>query len=367
MGTVYRRKDSIVFWIKYYRNGKPFYESSKSEKETDAKKLLKLREGEIQAGTFSGLQVKRITISELLDDVVNDYKVNKKRSLDRLELSVKHILGYFDGCKAADISSTAIQKYILHRQAQGAENGTINRELSAMKRAFTLAVRATPKKIINPPYVQMLKEASPREGFLDHQDYMKLKEILPEYLRPLLVAAYHTGMRKGELINLQWSSVDLIEGKISLSGASTKNGKPRKIFLTGELYQTILNQRTICDSQFPDCQYIFFRDGKRIKDFRKSWKTACTAAGLEGLLVHDLRRSGIRGLIRSGVSTTVAMRVSGHLTESVFRRYDITSDSDLKSASEKVSEYHHQLEEKLSRVNGSYEMVTLKANESEKT
>ncbi len=83
-----------------------------------------------------------------------------------------------------------------------------------------------------------------------------------------------------------------------------------------------------------DCSFVFHRHGQPIGDFRKSWAAACQKAGVSGTLVHDMRRSAIRNYIRSGVSESVAMALSGHKTRSVFDRYNITSEEDLRRASE---------------------------------
>ena len=76
--------------------------------------------------------------------------------------------------------------------------------------------------------------------------------------------------------------------------------------------------------------------GEPIGDFRKAFDAACTAAGLQGIVPHDLRRSAVRNFIRAGVKESVAMRLSGHRTRSVFDRYNIVSEDDLIDASPKL-------------------------------
>ena len=83
--------------------------------------------------------------------------------------------------------------------------------------------------------------------------------------------------------------------------------------------------------------HVFHRYGKPIKSLRRAWKTACKDAGRPGLLLHDLRRSAVRNLERAGISRSVAMKLTGHKTEAVYRRYAIVAESDLREAGTKLA------------------------------
>jgi integrase len=98
------------------------------------------------------------------------------------------------------------------------------------------------------------------------------------------------------------------------------------------------------------CDWVFHWNGKPLGSHVKGWDRACSAAGLAGLHFHDLRRSAIRNIERAGIPRHVAMQISGHRTENVYRRYDIVVEADLKAAGEKLAAYHAQQGPKLRRV-----------------
>jgi hypothetical protein len=102
MGCIYKRGN--IWWVKYYRAGKPYSESSRSDKESAAKRLLKLREGQITENRFPGLKIEKVRFKELAEDFTNDYRINNKKSIDRAERSVKHLKGHFEGVRAIDTS-----------------------------------------------------------------------------------------------------------------------------------------------------------------------------------------------------------------------------------------------------------------------
>ena len=242
-----------------------------------------------------------------------------------------------EGIKVSSVTVDMIDKFKTQRKAEGASNATINRSLGALRRMFALAIERGSLKYA--PFIKMLPEAEARTGFLEVQEYDKLYEALPDYVKPILQIGFYTGMRLGEIKNLTWSHVDLANNVIRLEDQDVKNSQGREIPLIDGLPNILEKLR----QANPTAEYVFLGvSGKQIKSFRKAWARACETAGLKNFLFHDLRRSAVRNLVRAGVPRGVAMKITGHKTEEVFERYNITDSKDIKSAGESVAEYLNQ-------------------------
>lgn len=345
MGSIYKR--GSIFWIKYYRNGIPMRESSESEKETLARSLLRQREGDIERGLPITPRTNRVSFEELAADVVSDYDVNGKRSLrDVTRYFEMHLNPYFEGWKAVHINTTQVRNYIKHRQAQGAKNASINRELSALKRGFKLAAEAG--KLTIKPTIHMLQEDNVRVGFFEPERFEAVRARLPEVLRGLVTFAYITGWRvPSEVQPLQWRQVDFAAGQVRLDAGTTKNGEARQFPFTAALRSVLEAQwdymRRIEREQGIICPWVFHRAGKPIKVFRKVWARACRDAGCPGMIRHDFRRTAVRNLVRAGIPERVAMTMTGHKTRSVFERYNIVSEGDLTDAAKRLDEAANKL------------------------
>jgi integrase len=149
----------------------------------------------------------------------------------------------------------------------------------------------------------------------------------------MLAVATNFGWRKGELLGLRVSQVDILDRIIRLEVGTTKNDGGRNVVMTNETFELL---RACVAGKKPD-DYVFTReDGKRVKDFRGVWAKVCAAAGKPDLLFHDLRRTGARNLRRLGVSESVIMRIGGWKTASIFHRYDITDQEDIADAARRL-------------------------------
>jgi integrase len=195
------------------------------------------------------------------------------------------------------------------------------------------------------PKIPKLAENNVRKGFFDHADFVKLRAELPEHLRPVITFAYSTGCRKGEILALRWNQVDLVARVFRLEPGETKNSEGRTIPIIGELFEMLTIEKTRRNQMHPECPYVFSRYGKRILNFYSAWTEASLRAGLADdqgkakRLFHDLRRTGVRNLIRAGVPERIAMMISGHKSRSVLDRYNIVDERDLLTAGHRLESY----------------------------
>lgn len=339
-----KRADGTVmvlptWWIKYSKNGRVYRESTSTKVYAEAERFLKRRLGEVATGKFAGLAVERISVNELFDDLMEDYRLNKRASIVETTSRLKnHLRPFFGEMRAGDVSTAHVKRYMRKRLEAGVVSATVNRELEILKRAFTLAIKSDPPKVVRELSITMLTEDNVRTGFLDDSGYLRVKQELPEYLRPLFVVGYHLGTRLGELRKLKWEQIDMAHGSIVLNPNQTKNKQGRTLPIYGEMREWLTMQRDVRDVRFPQCDFVFHEDGKPVGDFRKAWRSACKRAGVEGLLFHDLRRSAVRNMVRAGITEKVAMQISGHKTRSVFDRYNIVNERDITEAAAKLEQ-----------------------------
>jgi integrase len=176
-----------------------------------------------------------------------------------------------------------------------------------------------------------------RQGFIDKADFDKLLEHLPsDDERDIVEFLYNSAWRSAEAKTLEWRDIDRDDAMVRLRPENSKNGKPRLLPLIGAL-QEIIDRRW--KKRRLDCPFVFHRDGKQVRNFSRCWKTACKKIGQPGLVPHDMRRSGVRNFRKAGLSESEGMMLSGHKTNSVYRRYDIIDEQDLRESMAKVQEH----------------------------
>jgi integrase len=318
-----------------------FTNQSGNEAQNADKKLMDRREGEISKGKLPGVYYEKVTFDQLAEGFLRDYRINQRKSIKRAERSADVLNEFFEGYRVPDITTPKVNEYIEIRMQEEATNATINRELSALKRMLSLGIKQTPPLVERMPYIPRLKENNVRKGFFEHGEFVAIRKELPEYLKGFVTFAYTVGWRSSEITNLTWKNVDLNQGIVRLEAGETKNDDARTVFLDDGLKEVFQKQWRRRKDQNTLSPYVFpnYSGNGKIKDFRSAWFSACKTAGIGRRLFHDFRRTAIRNMVRSGTPERVAMMISGHKTRSVFDRYNIVNDADLKAASKRQADY----------------------------
>lgn len=277
-------------------------------------------------------------MKDLYDLVEQDWTLNERSSLTK---SIHHLkpgrrlLGDLD---ANSITPAAIEGYKLTRIREGAAKGTVNNELSILRRAFSLAVEQ--ELLPKVPKVRLLAVSNARKGFLEPGDFWPLFRTLETLDAPVAHVVqwlYFIGWRKQEACGLTWDEVDVDTGTVQLPPSRNKTRKMRTLRV-GLLLQALLKQR-LALKQGP---FVFHRSGKRLIDFRGTWKRAVRERGKPRLLVHDLRRSFARNAVLAGIDVKTVMECGGWTTRYTFDRYDIVDEGRIETALNTLSDYANQ-------------------------
>jgi integrase len=338
---------SRFLYIWYRADGRTIRESTGSESKEVAEALLQRRLGEHGLGMTPAQDFKRYKYEDLRDALLADYELKGHSSLRtrkadgrKTVAALHHVDAYFKGRPAMFITADAIREFTKKRQATDARNSSINRNLALLRRMLVLAKREG--KVASVPHIAMLEESEPREGFLYADEFNQLLSAMPANLHPIMRYLYMTGCRVTAAKRVDWTQVvfdgDRVE--IRLRGKQLKNRKPLLLPLPAELANVLRATRKVSGPVFDATNLV------------KAFRAACVSVGLgkwrdpedhdkgyDGLVLHDLRRSGVRNLRRAGVSEDIAMRISGHRTRSVFSRYNIVDAADLHDAMSRLSNF----------------------------
>ncbi len=350
MGSLYRPKlksgkPSTIWWVKYYVNGRPVRESTGTDRETEARRFLKEREGRAASGQPILPRADRVRYEEVAQDLRTHYEATGERGLVEAGCRLKNLNAFFKNRRVASIGPSDVSRYVLARQTEGAANGTINRELEVLSRMLRLGYENG--KVLRLPIIRKPKANGPRQGFFERDQYKAVRRQLPPDLGVAVTIAYALGWRmQSEVLALKRHQLDLDTGTLRLEPGTTKNDDGRVVYLPPDLMPLLkaqaarvevlqLKTRRVIPYLFPHLAGP--HQGKRILDFRKRWVTACTKAGLPGKLRHDFRRTAVRNMVNAGVPERVAMTITGHKTRAVFDRYHIVSPADLRDAATKIS------------------------------
>ena len=331
------------WWIAYYASiggvSREIRESG-GDSRTEARNLLRQRLDDLALHRqgirqFQGPASEKLTISDLLDSLEKDYRTRGRKSLPQLLSRKKRLEEYFKLDRAVGLGVRRIQQFVEDRLKEGARPATVNRDVEVLQRAFTIAREAG--LIFSVPVFRYLPELNAREGFFQLDQFDTVLGLIKDGdVRDYLTWFFWTGMRPLESKSLTWAALDKQSWTLTLPGRDAKTGKPRTLALVGPLKDLIKKR---IKARHLGSDRIFHRRGRVMGEFRKVWKNACQKAGVGDLRPYDLRRTAVRNMVRAGVDPSIVMKISGHRTRSVFDRYNIVADDDLREAVAKLDRY----------------------------
>ncbi|UCC74275.1 MAG: hypothetical protein JSV86_06870 [Gemmatimonadota bacterium] len=292
---------------------------------------------EIEAGMLPGAEARRLGWDDLEQGIKDSYRVKGRRSTTTLEYRLQHLARHLGSLRATQITTARAKRYASDRNDEGAAYGTVNRELTKLKTALNIAHRDG--KLSRVPFIEMLEEATPRQGFCEPAELAAIIEKLPEQHKRWPQVCFLTGWRKRSVLTLPRSARR--NGLVYLEGEQTKNKEPvafpdegalKSVLDEQEAYVRRVEHRTGKVIPWMFC----YPDGKPIKFPDDYWRAACKAAGKPGLTVHDLRRSAVRQADALGIPRDVYKAMAGIKTDSVYSRYNITNAKRKLEAARKL-------------------------------
>lgn len=318
MKGIYKRGN--VYWIRYARlDGRIIRESSKSEKFKDAEDLLIKRKQSIREGKMP--EAKKVIKNHIFQDLCKEYRkwAERQRSYSSKQFFIAHLEDKFGLLPLRRFNTMMVEQFQTEEIQNQKKPATINRYIATLSHMFTKAVEwemVEEESLKRIRKAKLLPENNRRLRYLSRDESQNLIRAANNYLKPIVITALNTGMRRGEILGLKWDQVDLKHGFILLD--ITKNGERREIPINGTLSITLkgITRRL-------DVPYVFYdpKTGKAYQDVKKSFHSACKRAKIRDFHFHDLRHTFASQLVMAGVDLTTVKELLGHKTLTMTLRY----------------------------------------------
>ena len=330
-GRVFKR--GKIWYIDFFVDGRRVREAA-GENKRFAETVLSKRLTEAAEGRF--LNIKRdekIKFEDFAQEYLEVHAKNKRSyhsDVDR----IKTLNRFFGSKFLHEITPFAVEKFKTE-MAKEVSGATVNRNIACLKCIFNKAIAWSRHSGKNPVKGIKLFKEQPRLRFLEKEEIFKLLANCDEHLKPIVIAALHTGMRKSEILNLKWHDIDFKRDLIYLY--QTKNGERRENRINNEVKSALLKVK-----KHPDSPYVFYnKNGQPYGDIKKSFFTACKKSGIlknSSFRFHDLRHTFASHLVMSGVDLNTVRELLGHKTLDMTLRYSHLSPDHKKRAVDLLGE-----------------------------
>jgi len=285
------------------------------------------------------------------------YSKQNKKSWKRDEVSLKSLRPFFKGKTLQQIGPDLIEGYKAKRKTDvtrkktKVKEATINREIALMKTIFNKAVEWG--RIDKNPLARVKKFKENHQKnmrILKDEEAIRLIDAANSHLKPVLILALNTGMRRGEILSLKWENIDFRKGMIFIE--DSKSGKSREIYMNKLIYDALKEIDNNSEYVFPNNE-----TGKHIQDVKNSFHTACREAKIKSLRFHDLRHTAATKMIEAGVDIATVSKILGHSSIIMTMRYAHPGEKTMRQAAEKLAQIYEQTRQK---VDSPIEEVTIK-------
>src|SRR5215469_3695586 len=307
---------------------------------TVAKQQEALIKSELMKGTVKSERVTHVLFSEWALRYLGLEEVKTLSTFqDRYESVHYQLIPFFGSKLLGDITPANVEAFRDQRRLRDGgvpSLATVNADHAILKHILSVAER---RRLVVSNAVKRVPMPDPkneRDRVLSSEEWARLYDAAADHLKPILLVAYHLGPRLSEILNLTWDRVDLHRGFLKLRSVDIKTRESRQIPLTPVVLMTL---RDLSNVRSLTCPYVFQFEGKPIRRIKRAFHTAVRKAGIQDIRFHDLRHCAATNLRRAGVDTVTAMKIVGHKSEKMHRRYNFVSEGDLSAAARKLDSY----------------------------
>ncbi|MES2222090.1 MAG: tyrosine-type recombinase/integrase [Acidobacteriota bacterium] len=339
-----QQKRSKVWWMRHETDDKPVQRSTGKEDQEEAFAELMKAAGARAKREIQDSAPELVRIGQLLDLLIESY-AGKTTAYDLKIRVEKHIRPAFGDLRVVDLKRIHLDAFVKSMRAKkvtasrNIRPATINRCLSHLHKALDLGRAHDLVSRTLPPFPWQDERGNERQGIMPEEIYQSLRKELPPHAALVLVIGYHTGMRQGEILGLRWDQIDFAAKVIWLESGQVKNKRGRWAPIYRDMGPYLEMACAVRDKECPQCPWVVQFGGKRIESIRTAWETACEFVGVSKIVPHDLRRTALTNMDEAGIPRSDAMRISGHKTESAYRRYLIGSKKRTQQAGEQMEAF----------------------------
>ncbi len=333
------KKDSNKkYRIEYRQNGEKVRESIGPSKAAAEARLREVKKAQAEDRYIERDKNSMVTLGQLFDWFLKLEEVKKLDSYARMKVQLKALRRLLTPQQLIrDLTIAQLESFVHKRLQEPSPNKigktiapkTVKEEISLLRNILNRALRHEIISKVPVAYFPSVKVDNVRKRIFSDEEYQRLLEASPMWLRRIVIMAYWTGMRQKEIIQLEWNSVDLKAGFIRLKAAQTKTDEARSVRLSPQVLQMIKEI-----PKAPQTRHVFLSvTQKPILRWgsyqKKVWNESLKRAEIEDAVFHDLRHDFVTKAMRRGNPAYLVMKQVGHKSDAMLRRYQLIDERDL--------------------------------------